>query len=273
MKRPSSITLFALILVISFWRSDAFSQAKEKDKPELTTNESSQARSISSEFAKRLTQTNDLGAIAGDLFMDDYIERLVRAKSEEATRNSKGEALFAPGLFVVPRLLSEAGPDDWRRFYLASHNFIFFGFLSAAKMTPDEVADLKPADLYPAKVISLLSQNPNLSDLIEKKKQNIPITSVDQMKKATLTLELVNSQMRENLKGKPPINLDDNELIKAMRASDLAKPRLIVSDEPLFSLPRRTRIVMITSPVLFDLAIVKINGKFKIVSAEPFAGD
>jgi hypothetical protein len=127
--------------------------------------------------------------------------------------------------------------------------------------------------MYPASVIKLLSQNPNLANMIEKKGGSQSVNSVAEMRNATATLEQAAAMIREKQKGKPAARIDNKGLIGAMKDDDFFKPHLEIMDEAFYGFPKGTRIIIIKTPLLFQLMLVRIDGKLKILWADPYLGD
>lgn len=227
------------------------------------------ARQLAIEFTKSFIRTTDLEPVIKDLFARDFIERFIKSKAKQ-TRSS--DVYFVPGLTYHSRLLAEAGPEDWRRFYTAAHNFMFFGIMSGIKKYQN-AAGVSPTDLYPPAVIKLLNTNPTLANMIVRKGSSKPVSTVDEMQKATATLEQAVSLMREQGKGQPPTNIDEKELIKAMEEDEFFKPVVDTVDDQFFGLPQGTQVIFINTPILFRLMLVKsVNSKLEILWADPSTG-
>ena len=109
-----------------------------------------------------------------------------------------------PGLEYNSRLLAKAGSEDWLRFYTAANNFMLFGFMSAIKNSRDG-ADISERQMFPSTVIKLLNTNPTLANMIVRKGQSKPVSSVGEMQKATATLDEAVSLMRQQTKGQSPL--------------------------------------------------------------------
>ncbi|HKC64120.1 MAG TPA: hypothetical protein VKB86_10800 [Pyrinomonadaceae bacterium] len=247
--------------------------ATQTNNQQITEAESREAREIALQFTTRFIETTDLTALVKELYVSDFIERYKKSLSENPVINTDPHHYFVPGLTYNARLLTEANPEDWQRFYIAANNFIFFGFISVIKKHPDEIENIKPTDLYPANVIKLLSKNPNLSDMVEKEGDFKSISTVEEMRNATTLLEQAEAMMREKLQGKLAAKIDSKELITAMKGGEFFKPHLEIKDEEFLGFPKGARFIEINTALLFRLLLVRTDGKLKILWAAPYTGD
>jgi hypothetical protein len=100
-------------------------------------------------------------------------------------------------------------------------------------------------------VIELLNQNLNLSNVIVKKGRRTPIGSIDQLRKATETLQQAATIMRERTP--PGKRLDKKELLDELKDKTF-KPQLeIMGDDEYFGVPKNSRTIMMKTPILFFL--------------------
>jgi hypothetical protein len=233
---------------------------------QLTDADLQAARQVAIDFTSDFVRTADLSTVIKDRFSNDFIERYTKAKSKEGTSS---DVYFVPGLSYSSRLLVEAGPEDWLRFYSAANNFIFFGFMAALKNSAN-ANDIDATKLYPSAVINLLNTNATLSNMIIRKGRSTPVSSVEDMRQATSILEQALSVMREQKKGQAPFKINEQELIKVMREDDFFAPKVVTVDERFFGLPQGTQVIFIKTPILFQLTLMKTNNnKFEILWAEP----
>lgn len=233
---------------------------------QLTEIEKQQAREVAIQFTTRFVETSDLNPLVKDLYRSDFIERFKRDRSEDLIGRSV-DLYFVPGLDYNSRLLAAASTEDWQRFYIAANNFLFFGFMSGIR-TFSVNKDLKPSDLYPSSVINLLDSNPNLANMIKRKGNSRAVSSIEEMQKATATLEQAAAIMRKKLTGKASLNIETRELVRLMNEDELFRPQLEIVDDESFGFPKGTRFVFINTPLLFRLILVKSDGELKILSAE-----
>jgi hypothetical protein len=145
--------------------------------------------------------------------------------------------------------------------------------MSGIKNYSGDGKDFKPTDMYPSSVIKLLDSNPNLANMILRKGSSRPVSSVDEMKKATATLEQAAVMMRKKRNGKALLNINAGELIKLMKEDELFRPQLEIVADEVFGFPQGTRLVYISTPLGFRLTLVKSDNRLKIVWAEPYALD
>lgn len=245
--------------------------ATQTSNQQITEAEAQEAQELALQFTTRFVETTDLTPLVKELYVSDFIERYKKYLDNPDTKNAL-HLYFVPGLEYNSRLLTEASTEEWQRFYIAANNFIFFGFISVMKKHPDEIENIKPTDIYPASVIKLLSNNPNLADMIEKKGGSQTINSVAEMRNATIILEQAETMMREERKGKPTPNINRSELIATLK-KEFFQPSLEVMDEEYFGFPKGTRVILINTVLLFQLILVRADGKLKILWATPYTGD
>jgi hypothetical protein len=239
---------------------------------QLTDPDLQAARQLAIKFTTGFVRTTDLSSLVKDLFSKDFIERYTKAKSRDPGVTRSSDLYFVPGLDYNYRLLAEAGPEDWLRFYTAANNFVFFGIMSGIKNSRN-IADISATEMYPSTVINLLNTNPTLSNMIVRKGSSKAVGSVAEMQKATATLEQAVSLMRQQTKGQSPININEQELIKAMQEDEFFRPTVETVDDQFFGLPQGTRVIFINTPILFRLMLVKANNnKLEILWADPYTG-
>lgn len=209
-------------------------------------------------------RTTDLAPVIKDRFAKDFIRRYTKSKSQDLSTARSIDLYFVPGLEYNSRLLSDADPEDWLRYYTAANNFLFFGSMSAIKNSRN-LASITATQLYPTDVINLLNTNPILSNMIVRKGRSATVGSVVEMQKVTSTLERAVSLMRQRTNGQAAVNINQQELIKAMQEDEFFKPAVETVDDQFLGLPRGTQVVFINTPILFRLIwsrIVTIGSKY-----------
>jgi hypothetical protein len=133
-------------------------------------------------------------------------------------------------------------------------------------------SDLDVSQMYPATVINLLNTDPILSNMIVKKGRSKPVDSIAAMQKTTAILEQAVSLMRQQAKGKAPVTLDEQGLLKAMQEDEYFRPTVNSVDDKFFGLARGTQVVYVNTPILFRLMLAKNNDRWEILWAEPYTG-
>lgn len=240
---------------------------------ELTEIEKQQASEMAIQFTRRLAETSDLSLLVKDLYLNDFVERFKRDRSKSLEGRSDPDVYFVPGLDYNSRLLTDASKEDWYRFYIATNNFVFFGFISGIKNYSGDGKDFKPTDMYPSSVIKLLDSNPNLANMIIRKGSSMPVSSVDEMRKATATLKQAAAMIRKQQNGKAPLNTIAGALVKLIKEDELFRPQLEIVEDEAFGFPQGTRLVYISTPLGFRLTLVKSDNRLKILWAEPYVLD
>lgn len=223
------------------------------------------------EFTRDFLRTTDLAPLIKEHFASDFIQRYTKSKLVSLGIANSPKLYFVPGLEYNSRLLTEASPEDWLRFYTAANNFMLFGTMSAIKSSRNG-ANVDVTQLYPATVINLLNTDPTLSNMIVRKEGSKPVSSVAAMQRTTAILEQAVSLMRQQTKGQTPVNIDEQKLIKAIQEDEFFRPTVETVKDQFFGLAQGTQIVFINTPILVRLMLVKNNNKWEILWAEPYAG-
>ncbi|HEU4477097.1 MAG TPA: hypothetical protein VFR80_01185 [Pyrinomonadaceae bacterium] len=263
------VVSIALIVFVLCFDGMGLNLRPRTNDQQLTDANSQAVRQLALEFTTRFLQTKDLAPIIKDLYAKDSIDRYLKAKSTVLGRPSDLD--FVPGLFYNSRLYAEASTEDLLRFYTAANNFMFFGIVSALQKSRN-TSNLKPTDVYPANVTDLLNTNPSLSDMIVKKGSTKALSSVEEMRNATATLEQAVVLMRAHTEGQSPLKLNEQELMKAMQDDNYFKPVVRTIDAQFFGFAQGTQLIFINTPILFRLIIVKTDNKLEILWAEPTRG-
>ena len=271
--------LLSIIFGIQFLAPSALAHQSD---PQITTTEYQASREIAALFTRHLQQTGDLAPILGELYVGDFIERYVRQQQETLAEDQRPSPLihFAPGLEFKSNLLRQATPDEWRRFYVATCNFLYDGIQRGmTKFAKDilggmELTDIKKTDLYPAKVVSLLNAHPILKNVILKNEHSTPIGTTDEMRSVTATLEQALAlTAEERNKGPHEPTEEYKRLVDLMEQAGILKPSVDVLEKDFFGYSPGTRIIQVLTPFMFRLTLINVGGKYKILWAEPFSGD
>ena len=235
---------------------------------QLIEIEKQQAREVATRFTTRFLETSDLNPLVKDLYRSDFIERFKKDRSKDLAGGSSLDLYFVPGLDYNSRLLTKASAEDWQRFYIAANNFLFLGFISGIKNFSGGNKDFKSTDLFPSAVIKLLDSNPHLANMIKRKGISRAVSSMEEMQKATATLEQAAAILRKKQKGKPLGSINARELARLMKEDELFRPQLEIVRDESFGFPKGTRFVLINTPLLFRLILVESDGELEILSAE-----
>lgn len=246
------------------------------DERALTGAENREAREVVIQFTGRFAETRDLTPIVNELYVNDFIERYKKFKEKDFTppvKSNSAHVYFAPGLDYDSRLLAEAGQEDWRRFYIAANNFLLVGLVSALKQTPDNAADIEVNDVYPRGVVKLLDGNPNLANMIVRKRPPGAVGSLEEMRGVITTLEQAAALMRQRQPGKP-VRAGDKDwdgAVEMIRADEFFKPQVVVMDEAFFGFPKGTRILHVKTPLGLRLMMARDGDRLRIFWTEIIA--
>ena len=263
--------LVALITVALFVDSAGSNLKPNTNYQQLKDADLQAAQQLALEFTKGFLRTTDLAPFIKEHFASDFIQRYTKGRLVDLGVAKSAHLYFVPGLDYDSRLLTEASPEDWLRFYTAANNFIAFGTMSLIKNARNG-GDVNTTPPYPATVIDLLNTNPTLSNMIVRKGSSKPVDSVAAMQKTTATLEQAVSLMREQTKGQAPVNINEQELTKAFQDDEFFRPTVKTFDQQFFGVAQGTQIVFINTPILFRLILVKNNDRWEILWAEPYTG-
>jgi len=262
---------FGAILILVFFSISGFASTlavARIDEPQVTDIEVQEAQEIAIQFTLRFAESKDLSPIVKDIYFSDFIERYKKFKLKDLSTSSV-DLYFEPGLDYNSRLLTNGRSEDWQRFYIAANNFLLFGFISGIKNYSDN-ADIKATDLYPSSVIKLLDKNPNLANMIVKRGRSKAVSTAEEMREATATLEQAVAIMREK-HGKSPLKIDSKELVKVIKGDAFFSPHLEVIEGEFFDFPKGTRILIIKTPLGLQLMLARDRNRLKIFWTEIIA--
>lgn len=249
----------------------------------LSEKEKQEAQRLSVTFTERLGQTTDFSTVMHELFVPDAVERYLAEEKKRAAKFGATSITVSPGIFVDPLLLDSATPDDWRKLYNATYSFLILGFVHALVRKTD-FDNLQVADLYPREVIRLLDADPLLSNVIKRKGDVRPFASPSEMRAATAVLEQANVMSRKAL----PHLIDLEAIVIQMSlgnstkqrgisqeqrllARDSLNPELHITDAEYFGFPQGSRMIWVRTFSFLDILLIRVDGKLRIVWAQPIA--
>jgi hypothetical protein len=209
---------WAFLVVMSVLACNLFPTvgAQTKAQPILSEEEKREAQHLSVTFTRRLSQTRDQAVVMDELFLPDSVERYLATEKRKVSDSKLSYIVFSSGVFVDVSLFEKPVREDWRRFYIATSNFVLLGFIHAIRRNVD-FEEIKPTDLYPPEVIELLDANPMLRNLIKMKSAPRNFKSFEEMRSATATLSQAVALMHKALPGE--IDLEEAVIQMAMRKS------------------------------------------------------
>lgn len=286
--RKTLARLALLLVVLSVLPRNFFPTvgAQSNKQPVLSEEEKRDAVQLSLTFTRRLGETLDMAVVMDELFLPDSMERYIAAEKLKASRDKLSYFFFSSGIFVDVSLLERPVLEDWRRFYIATNNFMLLGFIHAFRRNID-FEQIKPTDLYPREVIELLNANPLLSNLIQKKSPIRNFKSFEEMRSATATLDQAVALMRKALSGY--IDLEKAVVQMAMRQSsakrpmkeedleraraELIKAELEGIDDEFPGFPKGTRVILVPTFSIHELVLVRVDGRLRVAWAYLNTGD
>ena len=282
--------LSALLVLLSLTHFNLIPtvEAQTNKQDALSADEKREALQLSTTFTKRLSESEDLALVMNELFLPDSVERYLKTERKRASAGKDSKIFLAPGLFINAGLLDNAQPEDWRRFYIAANNFMLLGLVNALRHQGD-FEDFTPTDMYSREVIELLDTNPLLSNFILKKGPMREFKSVEEMRSATATLEQAVGLMRKASSGQARDDLDKAVVQMVLRKAapsrqmteedlekaraEVIKPQLEAGDDAILGFPKGTRLISVYAFPVYELVMVKVNGKLRIAWAYLNEGD
>lgn len=269
-------TIIPRFLSVLLCFQSVFSSALAYSIQQTSPAESQGVKEVANQFIKRLEETADLSLLFSELYASDFIERYIKQQQKNVARDQRAsEALFfAPGLEYAPQLLKQATPDEWKRFYVATYNFIYYGFvIGMNRSAKDLLSGKEPSsqilkDIYPPKVVKLFGQHPILKNLIEMKQRRL-IETVEEMRSVIATLEQAITLLHaEEAKKLYQLTDDSKKLIELLKQPLTAEASVEVVDEEFFGYPQGTRVLYVPTPFMLQLIIVNTDRKYIIVWTE-----
>lgn len=255
--------------------------AKPHTEEKPTPLEIRQALEISYLFTKRLEETGDLSRVIDELYVEDFIWRYVQEQKHElADSNFSSDVMFVPGLSYKAGLLMQATEQDWRQFYVATHNFYYYVMTIGLNLYANDLLNEKEPDedamnkLLPASVSALFDKHPILKNFFEAKGDAKAIETPEEMRSVSEALGhglqlLLDDQPNRSVK----LNQDANQVLEKLRQAEFAAPMLEITERDSFGYLAGTRMLLAITPMFFGLRLVEVNGTQKIVWAEMVPGD
>lgn len=241
-----SKSLYSILLIVSsFLSTPAFTPGVTKNlQQQITDKEAQEAREAVRQYTSMFIEGQSLAPVVKDLYFADFVERYQKFKREGLGANPT-DLYLAPGLEYNSRLLTSENAEDWRRLYVAVNNFLILVFFAAMTKYSEENPNVAQTDMFPASVIELLNKNPNLENMIVRKGRQNPISSLEEMRNVSSTLERAVSLMRKTHQVKTSSKLQGRELGELMKEDKLFVPELEVQSGEVFGFPAGTRIICI----------------------------
>lgn len=261
--------IYGSFLILLFLATNhSFGQpTSNKDKSLLTKAEDFEARDLAVQFTLRFMEARDLAPIVKTLYFNDFVERYKKSKDEDI-KAKEHNIFFAPGLEYDFSLILSADSEDWKSLYINTNNFIGIGMLSALKKASQSDAELDSESIvkiFPKAVRGLTDKNPNLKNMVERKQTTVPLSSVKEMRSATLTLEQCAGIMRDDTKKLASLSEDNKKELRQIILDDRSfQPRLEISDGEYFGFPKDTRMFFINTPTGLLLMLAKEKGHLRI---------
>lgn len=257
-----------LVVAIVCLSGLTFAQAQSKSvEPKITEAESQKAQDFAKRFCVRFLETGDLAPLLDEFYFSDFIDRYKKFMSGEYRKINN---YFVPSIFYDSKITREVNSEDWRRFYVSANNFILLGYIAAvknAKINPGKEADFDIVKFYSPSVVELFGKNPNLANTFIKKSGSKSISSAEEMRSVTATLDNALTILHKRQGNTPLLEMNDKDWAKVLK-KDYFKPTLQVSDEEYFRFPKNTRFIVVKTSIGMQLLLANDKDKLKIVWAD-----
>ena len=256
------------VLVLLPQASAAAAAAQRRDAP--TEQEAREARELARVFTERLLKTRDLSSIVRELYVADFMRRQL----EELEKSRGGAAPDGfmldgiPALSFKRALLAHPESEHWTRLYVAAHTFLHFGLLSAfSKGGPPDVSEQGVRAMYPPEAVRLLGTNPTLANFLVKRGDYVDVSTLEELRAVTETLEEAVRLTRAHLDKSLPLKLDKLEAVLAeLRRDPQALPvETFPVEEGSMGFPPGTRFTSVLTPIGLNLVATRHDGKLKVV--------
>jgi hypothetical protein len=286
-------TLIALLLTLVLtFSASGFQQsqeeetvAKESDR-KLTPDEEREARELAARFVKRWEETEDLGPLINEFFVQDFAERL----------HYEPQLLYFGEIKKDEKSILESSAD-LRRHYVAMTDFLrllirlqeIYAPILKSEEGQSEM-DLK--HLLPPGIWEVFRSNPTMKavmseELGEKAEDQSEVSdqgtedqanpkvikNLEELRQLTNTLEQAVTLLRAHLKTLPLtlsthetiINQQNNTQSSGSEEDDPLMPRAHLLNEDLYGYPKGTRVICLNI-MLFHIDLVRVNDRLKVLS-------
>lgn len=262
-------TNYFILIVLAFVINNVSTvSAQPKDNNlTLTSAERNEAETAAIQFALRFSQTKDITPLLPELYSKDVIE-LYKNKTLSGIDANTKTVFLSSGLDADPKILKQLDANDWKNLYVSLNNFdlSMFGVLVKASLTGKE-PDMDK--IFSTRLKELFNSNEYLSNAMDKEEGAKPINSVDALRKTIDTLNQATKIFNEDNE----FSFTEKELrvfLDEFYKRKELKVDVEFSDAEYPSLPNKTRVINIVSPILYSLSLAKENGNLKIISTIPY---
>lgn len=259
-------TIIPTILFLIVSATGIFSQTTD----EITPQEYIEANELSHKFSDKLFRTRDVTPLIKEYFVKDFIER--------SLHNEYESAFFFLTKDEVPRNRI----SKFKRFYIGQMNFILLLMISSYGRPDVDINKSvdNPEDLFPRPVRGVLKRDPSFKALIDRLDGRQIKSKVRTEKEKDLrfdsylrSLEWMNPTLR---KSTDKIVLKDSKNWKETIAfvddyMSTYKPRKESCDVNCYGFRNGTRLIYVNIP-LFNLVLVKLDGKMLVINFQGFDG-
>ena len=269
MKQKSlKVCVAALAVLVLLPQARVAATPRQRDA--ATEQEAREARELALVFTERLLKTRDLSSIVRELYVEDFMRRQLEELSVSRGGGEPDDFMLdgIPALSFKRALLAHPEHEYWTRLYVAAHTFLHFGMLSAlSKDGPPDVSEQGVRAMYPPEAVRLLGTNPTLANFLVKRGDYVDVSTLEELRAVTETLEEAVRLTRAHLDKHLPLKLPKLEAALAeLRREPQALPVEPFPVEGGFmGFPPGTRFTSVLTPIGLNLVAARHDGKLKIV--------
>ena len=258
----------ALVALLMLPAARAAAPVQRRDAP--TEQEAREARELALAFTERLLKTRDLSSIVRELYVEDFMRRHLEELSVSRGGSEPDDFMLdgIPALSFKRALLAHPENEHWTRLYVAAHTFLHFGMLSAfSKGGPPDASEQGVRAMYPPEAVRLLAANPTLANFLFKRGDYVDVSTPEELRAVTETLEEAVRLTRAHLDKSLPLKLPK---LEAALAELRREPRALpVEPFPVeggfMGFPAGTRFTSVLTPIGLNLVATRHDGKLKVV--------
>jgi hypothetical protein len=266
----------ALLLILLLTQGVLSVLARQAGHGAVTKDEEREEREVAAAFTDRLIETHDFAPVVRELYAGDFMSRYLKNELDAGPHPASAAFMLdgVPGIFFKETLASSDDSEYWPRLYVAAQTFLHFSLLSLySKKSLKEISkadDLDERDIldvYPPEVVKLLDSNPTLANFLLKKGRPVDVTTPDELRDVTTTLEEAVRLTRAHLDERLAKGTHLAQNLRMMKAAAAQTKIELLTDEEFMGYPKGTRFFKVFTPIGYKLILVKDGGAMKVVWA------
>lgn len=274
MKRELLRVVLICTLMLTFAAPRAF--AGQDARGRVTKEEEAEAREVSAAFMNRLFETHDFAAVLDELYVSDCMPRYISGR--RATQENSPDSTFmlegVPSLSFSRRLAARADEQLWSRLFVAANNFMHYGLVSTmSRKSLLEMSDPEKVDVagllaaYPPEALKALDANPSLANFVIKKGREVDVNTLGELRAVTEGMEEAERLTRAGFDARVPVTATLEHNISMLKALPASEDVSLLGHAEEFGYPEDTRLFKVFAPPMYNLILVRDDGRMKIVWA------